>query len=129
MKLIRMLGNRIDGMSYRAVAAVMKKNYLGMAKKYKDKKLDSYIEKICKAIDDKDRDAHNKYVAKLRVRMLNLDDVKRQMGGTFVCKFPTCNQKATHVDISINEDRHIVFCDKHFKLYDNLDTEHDNEKK
>jgi len=122
MKLIKILGNRLDGMSYKAVAAVMKRNYAGMAKKHKDKTLDEYAEKIGESIDNRDQDEHRKWVAKFRVRMMFLDD---QKSGDHVCKFPTCSQKATHVKIDIDKDIHEVFCDKHLQMFLKLE---DNEK-
>ena len=46
MNIRKMVTGKLYGASYKAVAAVMKNNYIGMAKKYKDTKLDEYAEKI-----------------------------------------------------------------------------------
>ncbi len=113
------ISGKIKNMPYKAVASIMKKNYILISKKYKDKKLDSIVEKLNNAIDDRDRNAHRKYVAKLRLRMMTIDDEKKQRGEDFICKFPTCNRRATYVNIDVGKGIHEVFCEKHLKMVKN----------
>jgi len=69
MKLKKIISKKIDDARYKAVASVMKKNFIGLAKKYKDEKLLEYVEKLNDAIDKRDREEYYKYLSKVNVRI------------------------------------------------------------
>jgi uncharacterized UPF0160 family protein len=106
---------RLKDVSYRSAAAVMKRNFIGMGKKYKDdKEVQELIAKVNKAIDEHDKD-YIELTKELKQKMAIIDIGRKQKGHKFVCIYPTCNESATVVNIS--EAEHVVFCDKHYKDY------------
>jgi len=106
------------GASYRSVAVVMKRNFIGMGKKYKDdQEVQELIAKITKAIDEKD-EKYTELTKQLKQKMALIDIARKQKGHKFVCIYPTCNEAATIVKITKKE--HVVYCDRHYKDYQKL---------
>lgn len=121
MKLLGNIKDKIASGSYKAVSAFMKKNYIGISKKYKDEEMFLIVERINQAIDDRETEKYQKHTLHLKARMMVLDMEKQQKGETLYCIYPTCRKEATHIEI--NKEDHIVYCDKHFEQFDKLEKE------
>jgi len=105
---------RIKGAPYATVAALMKRNFVGLGKKYDSPEVWELVNKINKAIDEHDTDYTN-LSKQLRVTMIAMDNERKQKGHKFICIEPGCNNPADIVRITDKE--HIVFCKEHYDVY------------
>ena len=116
MKFNKIFG-KVTNAPYKTVAGVMKKNYIGMSKKYKDDELNAIVIKLNNAIDERNSEEHKKQVLYLKARMLELDIDKKKTNEKYICIFPKCDNEAVHIKLDPDKKIHIVYCDKHYKDY------------